>query len=294
MQTLRRKLLFALAGTAALGLASAATRAAASESARRGGSLPPLLLAGIYGEHIDPARCLVSEKYDGVRACWDGRVLRHRSGRPVAAPRWFVDRLPEVALDGELWFGRGRFDALSTAVRKERPDDAQWREIRYMLFELPGARGNFAERAQAIERLVAAIGWPQLHAVEQVRVADRSALRRRLDETVAIGGEGLMLHLASAPYATGRSDVLTKLKPHRDAEATVVGYRRGHGKYAGDTGALTLRTPEGRSFHLGSGLPDALRRSPPPIGSSVTYRYHDLSATGLPRFASFVRVDEAF
>ena len=55
-------------------------------------------------------------------------------------------------------------------------------------------------------------------------------------------------------------------------------------------GALEVRTPEGRQFLIGSGLSDALRRDPPPIGSVVTYRYRDLTGTGLPRFASFLRV----
>lgn len=290
MQTLRRNLFFALAGAVAFGPA----RAAALAAARREGIRPPsLLLARAYGDHIDPALCLVSEKYDGVRAFWDGHVLRHRSGRTVAAPLWFIERFPREALDGELWFGRGRFDAVSAAVRKDRPDDAQWRQVRYMVFELPGASGSFAERACAIERLVERTGWPQLCAVAQTRVADRAALGRRLDETVALGGEGLMLHLASAEYGAGRSDVLTKLKPYLDAEATVVGYRRGKGKYDGDAGALQVRTPEGRRFFIGAGLPDALRRTPAPLGSLVTYRYHDLTETGLPRFASFLRVHEA-
>jgi DNA ligase 1 len=34
------------------------------------------------------------------------------------------------------------------------------------------------------------------------------------------------------------------------------------------------------------------RRDPPPVGSTVTYRYRDLTKTGLPRFASFMRVRE--
>ena len=42
----------------------------------------------------------VSEKFDGVRAVWDGRVLRFRSGRLIAAPAWFMSALPRVALDG--------------------------------------------------------------------------------------------------------------------------------------------------------------------------------------------------
>mgnify|MGYP001604706111 FL=1 len=286
MQTLRRELLFTLAGIAALG-------ATGAWAAGRAAGAPPLLLAQPYDERIDPALCLVSEKYDGVRAVWDGRTLRHRSGRPVSAPAWFTARLPNVALDGELWFGRGRFEALSAAVRRQVPDAAEWHALRYMVFELPGAPGSFAERARAIERVAGEVGWAQLQAVAQTRIADRAALRRRLDEVVAQGGEGLVLHVAAADYATGSSDVLTKLKPYLDAEATVVGYRRGRGKYDGGAGALEVETAEGRRFFIGSGLPDALRRDPPARGSVVTYRYHDRTGTGLPRFASFLRMHEA-
>jgi DNA ligase-1 len=254
---------------------------------------PEPLLANVLGPNIDPACYLVSEKYDGVRALWDGQTLRFRSGRTVPAPAWFTGRLPRQPLDGELWLGRRRFDELSGLVRKSTPYDAGWRELRYMVFELPGAGGTFAERVARITALVQATGWPQLVAAPQTPVADREALQQRLTRTVAEGGEGLMLHLASAPCRNGRSDVLVKLKPHRDAEATVVAHHPGRGKYAGLLGALEVRTPEGRHFLIGTGLSDAQRRAPPVIGSSVTYRYRDLTNTGLPRFASFMRVHEA-
>ena len=254
---------------------------------------PALLLANVYAGQVDPTAYLVSEKYDGVRALWDGRTLRFRSGRSVPAPASYTGCLPAQLLDGELWLGRGRFDALSALVRRDPPDAAAWREVRYMVFELPDAPGSFAERAQAIGALVQAAGCPVLHAVAQTRVTDRADLARRLARTVAQGGEGLMLHLASAPYGTGRSDVLLKLKPYLDTEAEVVGRRAGKGKYAGQTGALELRTPTGLRFFLGSGLSDAQRRNPPPLGSIVTYRYRDLTPTGRPRFASFLRMADA-
>jgi ATP-dependent DNA ligase len=79
---------------------------------------PPLLLAERYRDGIDVSNYWISEKLDGVRAAWDGRVLRFRSGNPVPAPQWFLDGLPAEALDGELWLGRGRFDELSAIVRR--------------------------------------------------------------------------------------------------------------------------------------------------------------------------------
>jgi DNA ligase-1 len=285
----RRRLIVA---TAAASLASCAFARAGARAAGHASPAEPLL-ATVYTGQVDPALCLVSEKYDGVRAVWDGRVLRHRSGREVAAPRAFVAALPAEPLDGELWLGRGRFEVLSAIVRTASPRDADWARIRYMVFELPGGAGSFAERAERLAVLAKNVDAPQLVAVPQERIADRGALQRRLESVIAAGGEGLMLHLASATVASGRSDTLMKLKPHLDAEAIVVATRPGAGKYRGQVGALEVESADGRRFLVGSGLSDALRREPPQPGSIITYRYRDLTSSGLPRFATYLRRHEA-
>jgi DNA ligase-1 len=258
--------------------------------------LPDIALPSVYRPGIDPAPYWISEKLDGVRATWDGGVLRFRSGRVVEAPRWFIDGLPPTPLDGELWIGRASFDRLSATVRKSPPEDEAWKQVRYMIFELPGAPGSFTERIAQTRRIVdaASAGAPWLRQVEQFRVADDAALMRRLKEVARSGGEGLVLHLAGAPYVTGRTDVLLKLKPVEDAEATVVAHLPGKGRNAGRMGALLVEAPDGRRFRIGTGFTDAQREAPPPVGSVVTYRYRDLTGSGLPRFASFLRTHEGF
>lgn len=274
-----------------LGAGSAAAGGLCRPGAALAGPAPALLLANPDGPHIDPRDYLVSEKYDGVRAFWDGRRLCSRSGRTLAAPAGFLTRLPaNTPLDGELWLGRGRFDVLSGLVRGERPDPDAWHAVRYMVFELPDAPGPFHERAERLESLAAALGWPSLQAAPQRRVADRPALQRLLDLIVREGAEGLMLHRADAPYTTGRSDVLVKVKPHADAEAVVVGHQPGRGRFEGMLGALEVERPDGRRFLLGSGLSDAQRRDAPPLGAIVSYRYRGHTPTGLPRFATFLRM----
>ena len=253
-----------------------------------------VLLAKSAPANIDPAGYLVSEKLDGVRALWDGKVLRFRSGRLIAAPAWFTAKLPTTPLDGELWLGRGQFDALSGAVRKAKAVDADWQKVNYMVFELPAGSGDFKDRALALDSIVNTAAWPQLQAIEQTAIANRATLQAKLDDVVQGGGEGLILHLANAPLATGRSDALLKLKPVQDAEATVVGHVAGKGKYAGVTGALDVKIADGQRFKLGTGLSDAQRKAPPAIGSTVTYTYRDLTPSGKPRFASFLRVYENF
>ena len=277
-----------------LGCATSALLASSISSAFcRAASVPAVLLATDAPAGIDPTGYLVSEKYDGVRALWDGTQLRFRSGRAVAAPAWFLAKLPAHPLDGELWLERGRFEALSGIVRKRVSIDAEWRSVRYLVFELPGAPGTYAERAAQIVRVVDAAAWPALIAVEQRVVADRAGLKARLDGVVQQGGEGLVLHRADAPYQTGRSEVLLKLKPLDDAEAVVVGYVAGHGKFEGQLGALRVRTPTGSTLLIGTGINDAERAAPPPLGSMVTYTHRGFTHTGVPRFASFLRRHEA-
>ena len=255
---------------------------------------PRALLADVANINIDPTPYLVSEKYDGVRALWDGKTLRSRAGNVIAAPAWFLAKLPKQALDGELWIGRGQFEKLSGTVRKTTPQDEEWRQIKYMIFELPDAPGTFAERYEQIKRIVAATNFPQLVAIEQFRLPDNAALRRKLDEIVRAGGEGLMLHRADAPYLTGRSDALLKFKPLLDAEATVIAHLPGRGRLEGMMGALLVETAQGVRFQLGTGFSDAQRRDPPPVGSQVTFSYRDLTRDGVPRFASYLRRRENF
>ncbi len=64
---------------------------------------PPLLLAASEQGRADVSHYLVSEKLDGVRAFWDGDVLRTRNGIVINAPAWFVAGFPKRPLDGELW-----------------------------------------------------------------------------------------------------------------------------------------------------------------------------------------------
>ncbi|MBZ8138608.1 DNA ligase [Rubrivivax gelatinosus] len=253
-------------------------------------SAPALMLAREAPPGLDPAGYLVSEKLDGVRALWDGRTLRFRSGLPLAAPADFLARLPDAPLDGELWLGRGAFDAVSGLLRRAKPDDAAWRELRYGVFDQPGTAGPFAERAARLAALASSSRG--FVAIEQRPVVSAAALRRRLDEVLAAGGEGLVLHRADAPWRPGRSDALFKLKPEHDAEAVVVGHVGGRGRHEGRLGALRVRTQDGAEFLLGSGFSDAQREAPPPVGSVVSYRHRGLTAGGLPRFASFLRVRE--
>lgn len=282
----RRRGLIAAAG----GLLGLLGLSAPPAWARAGSGPLPIPLAEEAPPDIDPAGYLVSEKFDGARAVWDGARLRFRSGLPIVAPAWFLRALPTEPLDGELWAGRGQFERLSGTVRRAQPDDAAWRAVRYQVFDLPAAPGGLAERHDRLQRL--GDGWhgTPLQVVAQWRLPDRTALRQRLDAVLAAGGEGLVLRRADAAYVAGRSAAMLKLKPLQDAEAVVIGHEPGRGRHEGRLGALRVRSDDGRVFRLGTGFSDTERDAPPPIGARVTYSHSGVTAEGLPRFARFVRV----
>lgn len=252
-----------------------------------------LMLATSYHGHVVVSDYLVSEKLDGVRGRWDGTTLWTRGGARVAAPSWFTRGWPKVPLDGELWIARGRFDAASALIRRGDPADPAWRQLHFMLFDLPAHGGPCEARVASMGALVAVSANPQLKMVQQHRFASVAALDAEFSRVVEAGGEGLMLHRRDARYLVGRSDALLKYKPFEDAEAQVVAHTEGKGKHMGKLGALLVRMPDGRRFRIGSGFTDAQRLTPPPIGAWVTYRFNGLTSKGLPRFARFLRVREA-
>ena len=260
--------------------------AASPEPARQ---TPRLLLANVWNRSIDPTGWWMSEKYDGLRGYWDGRKLWTRQGNLIHAPDYFVAELPrDIALDGELWIGHGKFEETISIVRSETPDD-RWKSVRFMVFDAPQAKGAFEERMQFLRVTLPEVSH-FVRVVAQQRCQGVTQLLAERDRIVRLGGEGLMLRQPESAYEPGRSPTLLKVKPYDDAEATVIAHEPGKGKYAGKLGALRVRTDDGREFSIGSGFTDADRKSPPPVGTVITYRFRGLTAKGLPRFPGYFRV----
>jgi len=249
---------------------------------------PAVMLPLVYQQVADVGRYWISEKLDGVRARWDGKQLVSRGGQVFAAPAWFIADFPDVALDGELWLGRGQFAKLLSVVRKQQAHEG-WRQVKFMLFDLPKSGEKFTQRLEQLQTLVAGLGLPHLQVIPQFRLKTHAALLQKLTDLSQQGAEGLMLHAEDALYHSGRSADLFKLKVRSEAYAKVIGYRPGKGKFMGMVGSLRLQTPAGKIFYLSSGLRNVERKNPPKVGSLVQFRYQGLTKNGLPRFAVFLR-----
>lgn len=249
---------------------------------------PPLLLAQNWDNATDLTDWWMSEKLDGVRAYWDGRQFLSRQGNQYHAPDWFIKDLPSVPLDGELWIDRRKFQRTVSVVRRQDKSD-HWKEVRFVVFDAPKAEGSFETRLEMLADCLRPEELPYARVLDQTRCQGTKHLREELARIEAIDGEGLMLRQPESVYEVGRSSTLLKVKNFHDAEAVVLDHQGGKGKFKGKLGALIMQMADGTQFAVGTGFTDAQRAAPPAIGSTITFRYQELSDAGVPRFPSFVR-----
>ena len=101
-----------------------------------------------------------------------------------------------------------------------------------------------------------------------------------------------MLRQPESLYVVGRSSTLLKVKSFRDDEAVVIAHIAGTGRHKGRMGALQVRLADGTEFAIGTGFSDKERDNPPALGSTVIFRYQELTDGGVPQFPSFSALRE--
>lgn len=162
-----------------------------------------------------------------------------------------------------------------------------------------------------------------LHTQEILPMSTKDAEKRvedRLHEILDAGGEGLVIKQVSSLYNCIRDSAVMKYKPWHDAEGVVVGYTFGRqtdkgSKLLGKMGALILKSPlgefkvsgftdeervlidtrsgdsaedMGRQFE-GEIAPMFIENPHFPRGTTVTFRYRELTDAGLPKEARYWR-----
>ena len=226
----------------------------------------------------------MSEKLDGIRAYWNGKELLTRSGKTIYAPAWFIKNYPPFEIDGELWTRREDFENISSIVRDKVPSKA-WKEVKHYIFEVPHAKGDLFERlakAKPYENEVIKI-------LPQIAIKDKKHLEDFHNALDKKGAEGVVVRDPNMPYINKRTSKALKVKRFKDAECKVLGYTEGKGKFKGMIGAIKCLLDNGIDFKIGTGLKHKDRQSPPEIGSSITFKYQNLTKYGKPRFPVYLR-----
>jgi DNA ligase-1 len=238
-----------------------------------------------------------SEKWDGIRALWDGEKMISRGsgvGKPKVytyIPEWFKNTLPPgIPLDGEIWIGRGLFQKTSrlstlkpgksyTAEKIEEiwagGDDPP---VVFKVFDIPNDPRPFERRMAFLQNVVKdrKVCWNNLmypgkktfplQFTDQVKIKSIEQLIKLYTNLTTEGAEGIMLRAPGSPYQTKRSKYMLKYKIKEDAECILREYIPGDGKYIGMLGSLkcelmTDGKPSGIFTQIGTGLNDAQREN---------------------------------
>jgi DNA ligase-1 len=254
-----------------------------------------LMLAHVFKPRKHQAAgAFISEKLEGMRAFWDGGVSRGlkkndvpyanvdkderllseqiatglwtRLGNVIHAPDWWLDKLPRIPLDGELFIGRGQWQFLMSTVKDFEPNE-DWEQVKYYCFDMPSPDVIFANGNVAFSNTQEAYfhgikDWlktrPALEYHPKAGTSFRStytllckhlqgnetAIAHRQHKLpygpiavavaedlaksiVAEGGEGCIIRDPASKWRPNRCHTMVKCKVYHDTEATVMGYTTG-------------------------------------------------------------------
>lgn len=252
-----------------------------------------------------------SEKMDGLRTLWNGEALVTRSSpgkdpkQFISVPKWFTDALPKhIALDGEIWMGRGSFHDVAGISNCTSCDESKWRQVEYRVFDAPSVKGGFEERFEEATRCIEVCssqwdkpwGYP-IKPVENTIVESSEHLHSMLFRVLHEGGEGIVLRAPGSPYVPRRSKLMLKLKVQNDTEVVVEQIEKGTGKCSDIMGSILgyeLGNPSNK-VRIGTGFTDVQRRNADtlyPPGTILSVNYMERTPDGKLRMPSFRGVRE--
>lgn len=156
----------------------------------------------------DVSGWLMSEKLDGWRAIWTGSEFVTREGKTLDAPEWFKKGMPTMMLDGEIFAGRGEFNAIQGRMRDG------WHCLTFHVFDAPEVVAPFKARYKFLQYVT----LPSHAAlVRQERCRDTAHMVGAADAVVDAMGEGVVVRDPRAMYEAGRSVSVLRWVPQDPA-----------------------------------------------------------------------------
>lgn len=239
----------------------------------------------------DPKGYVLTEKLDGNRCIAsyedDHWVFRSRNGRIMYVDFHMGDLPKEFVYDGEvmsmsqtvssmkliqnLRYGvqdykvyGNEFNDTSGLINRHSKD----KELVYNIFDIMLDDVPYYERRNELDRMAEDLDLP--YDVRIVPVIAKSMFEDldsvtsyNLSRVCNMGGEGVMINLASGCYRHKRTNQLLKLKQVQSIDMKVTGIQEGTGKYEYSVGAINCvcNTDDGKIIEVsvGSGLSDEQR-----------------------------------
>lgn len=258
-----------------------------------------------------PIGWFASEKWDGIRAIWDGEKFVSRgSGRTKPkvfsyVPEDFIKYLPkDYALDGEIWVSRNNFNKVSAISNlipggkySKKEIDEIWlgsNPVVYKVYDIPSLDSiPFKDRYLKLIDIVNSIKikYPNapISVTEQIVIKSEEHLDEIYSKLTSKGAEGVIIKDPESIYETKRSKHMLKYKIHKDAEGVVIGHQEGTGRLRGTLGSLEIEVlgsngkRTGIKTFVGTGFNDTERTLDKsnkyyiPVGTIISFKYMEMT-----------------
>lgn len=193
-----------------------------------------------YGsKKIDGVRCLLyrEENEEGWRVRSASRggqdydaSVQHILTDPVILE--IFEKYPNIILDGEIYVHGWSLQRISGTVRLEKTDEEslkRTRNLQYWIYDIADDKKVFMDRLEILWELEPIIEKSDnLKFVEHIPVSGWLNVKKRHDEYVNEGFEGIVIRRLDAPYGYGkRTAAMIKVKEYQDAEFVIVGWEPG-------------------------------------------------------------------
>lgn len=286
----------------------------------------PTLLSPMLGQQYEKHKdkivypVMVSKKLDGIRCLVrkENGIIKFRS-RQNKSWSWstkqkqmiydfkiLLEDLPEgTEIDGELYNHDLKFEEITSIVKREKDYSSKdWEQIKYYAFDLV-IEGDFEKRYKKLNELIekyeSVENYDKIVLVKNIYIKNEEELQKEFSKSIGKGYEGLMIRmlyssdktkrgLERSSYLHKRCVNILKLKALEDDEGEIVDVYSGEGREK-DLALFVLKMKNGKTFNVRpQGTAETRRRwyedKDNLIGKEATYVYQELSADGIPKFAS--------
>lgn len=226
---------------------------------------PKLMLFSHNNKHTNRS-WLWSEKYDGVRAKWDGKNLITRGGLILDIP---FDLPLNHELDGELFAGYNTRQSVIECMYADSKSSC-WDHVVFKVFDIPSIQRPFEARYDELKKLAKTL--PDISVVKQSQLDEHETFGSILSTVVNKGGEGLIIRdPLHYPYTGRNIKKGVKYKPAICGEGIVKG--KNSIQEDGNESVFYAVTPDEAN-----------------IGDNVVFTFSGRTKTGKPEYPGRVMI----
>jgi ATP-dependent DNA ligase len=153
--------------------------------------------------------------------------------------------LKKYIIDGELT-GKDWAHTMTLFRSSKKDVSKELKDGRFKIFDMIDSKNlsqPYRQRRENLEHFSHYINHPMITLADSDHVDSYQQFKALHDLHLASGCDGSIIKLLNGGYEYKRSQLWLKVKPIREMDCLIIGFKEGKGKYVGTLGSLTVKIP---------------------------------------------------